>query len=139
MSLLRPIAVVLGCAVLTKKNIRVGLDLGETPFDDYLQQAKSLGAMPNIKHMIDIGAQLRGRNIGHGRRTQHVSGHGKDRRRIGTTEPRPGVEREAIIPRSCRERRDRVIAVVVHGLPLPARGSSGRAARSRRTRRQRPG
>jgi hypothetical protein len=43
-----------GCATLTKKNIRVGLDLGNTPFDDYAQKAKSLGAMPNLTHMVEI-------------------------------------------------------------------------------------
>lgn len=44
------------CATLTKKNIRVGLDLGETPFGDYVQKAKSLGAMPNLTHMVEIEA-----------------------------------------------------------------------------------
>jgi hypothetical protein len=42
------------CATLTKKNIRVGLDLGDMPFGDYVQKAKSLGAMPNITHMVEI-------------------------------------------------------------------------------------
>lgn len=42
------------CATLTKNNIRVGLDLGDTPFDDYTQKARSLGAMPNLTHMIEI-------------------------------------------------------------------------------------
>jgi len=42
------------CATLTKQNIRVGLDLGDTPFDDYVQKARSLGAMPNLTHMIEI-------------------------------------------------------------------------------------
>jgi len=42
------------CATLTKKTIRVGLDLGETPFDTYVQKAKSLGAMPNLTHMVEI-------------------------------------------------------------------------------------
>ncbi len=42
------------CATPTKKTLRVGLDLGDTPFDDYVQKAKSLGAMPNIGHMIEI-------------------------------------------------------------------------------------
>lgn len=42
------------CATLTKQNIRVGLDLGEMPFDDYVQKARSLGAMPNLTHMIEI-------------------------------------------------------------------------------------
>jgi hypothetical protein len=42
------------CATLTKNNIRVGLDLGDLPFDDYVQKAKSLGAMPNLSHMVEI-------------------------------------------------------------------------------------
>ena len=42
------------CATLTKKTIRVGLDLGDTPFDEYVQKAKSLGAMPNLTHMVEI-------------------------------------------------------------------------------------
>jgi hypothetical protein len=42
------------CATLTKKNIRVGLDLGEEPFGEYTQKAKSLGAMPNLTHMVEI-------------------------------------------------------------------------------------
>lgn len=45
---------VFGCATLTKTNIRVGLDLGDEPFGDYVQKAKSLGAMPNVTHMIEI-------------------------------------------------------------------------------------
>lgn len=44
------------CATLTKNNIRVGLDLGDMPFGDYVQKAKSLGAMPNLSHMIEIAA-----------------------------------------------------------------------------------
>lgn len=44
------------CATLTKKTIRVGLDLSEIPFDDYVQKAKSLGAMPNLTHMVEIQA-----------------------------------------------------------------------------------
>ncbi len=42
------------CATPTKKTLRVGLDLGDMPFDAYVQKAKSLGAMPNIGHMIEI-------------------------------------------------------------------------------------
>jgi hypothetical protein len=42
------------CATLTKQTIRVGLDLGDTPFDGTIQKAKSLGAMPNLTHMIEI-------------------------------------------------------------------------------------
>ena len=45
---------VFGCAKLTKKAIRYGLDLGDTPFEGRVQQAKGLGAMPNISHMIEL-------------------------------------------------------------------------------------
>jgi len=41
-----------GCAKITKKEIKLGLDLGETPFEGRLLQAKSLGAMPRLSHMI---------------------------------------------------------------------------------------
>lgn len=44
------------CATLTKSTIRVGLDLGDLPFDDYIQKARSLGAMPNLTHMVEIAA-----------------------------------------------------------------------------------
>ncbi len=42
------------CATLTKNTIRVGLDLEDFPFNDYVQKARSLGAMPNLTHMIEI-------------------------------------------------------------------------------------
>jgi Domain of unknown function (DUF5655)/Domain of unknown function (DUF4287) len=42
------------CATMTSKNIRVGLDLGDRPFDEVVQKAKSLGAMPNLTHMIEV-------------------------------------------------------------------------------------
>lgn len=42
------------CATLTKNTIRVGLDLADLPFDDYVQKARSLGAMPNLTHMVEI-------------------------------------------------------------------------------------
>jgi hypothetical protein len=42
------------CATLTKKNIRVGLDLQDEAFGEYTQKAKSLGAMPNLTHMVEI-------------------------------------------------------------------------------------
>jgi hypothetical protein len=45
---------IFGCATLTKTNIRLGLDLGDESFGDYVQKARSLGAMPNITHMIEI-------------------------------------------------------------------------------------
>jgi len=44
------------CATLTRKTIRVGLDLGDMPFGEYMQKAKSLGAMPNLTHMVEIAA-----------------------------------------------------------------------------------
>ncbi|MBA3868392.1 MAG: DUF4287 domain-containing protein [Anaerolineae bacterium] len=42
------------CATLTKNMIRVGLDLADRPFDEYVQKARSLGAMPNLTHMVEI-------------------------------------------------------------------------------------
>lgn len=45
---------IFACATLTSKNIRVGLDLGDKPFDGYVQKAKSLGAMPNLTHMVEV-------------------------------------------------------------------------------------
>lgn len=49
-------AKIFGCAKLTKKTIRYGLDLGDTPFEGRVQPAKGLGAMPNITHMIELTA-----------------------------------------------------------------------------------
>lgn len=37
---------------IKSKEIRLGMDLGDRPFDDYLQPSKSLGAMPRISHMV---------------------------------------------------------------------------------------
>lgn len=48
---------IFACATMTKSCIRVGLDLGELTFDNYAQKAKSLGAMPNLTHMIEVDAQ----------------------------------------------------------------------------------
>lgn len=45
---------IFGCAKLTKKTIRYGLDLGEIAFEGRVQQAKGLGAMPNITHMVEL-------------------------------------------------------------------------------------
>ncbi|MGB7337318.1 MAG: DUF5655 domain-containing protein [Phototrophicaceae bacterium] len=45
---------IFGCVKLTKKAIRYGLDLGTLPFEGRIQKAKSLGAMPNITHMIEL-------------------------------------------------------------------------------------
>lgn len=55
------------CATMTKKTIRVGLDLGDEPFGEYVQKAKSLGAMPNLTHMVEIGqpAEVNDRLIGY--------------------------------------------------------------------------
>jgi hypothetical protein len=54
------------CATMTKSSIRVGLDLGDQPFDEYTQKAKSLGAMPNLTHMVEISeaAQVDDRLLG---------------------------------------------------------------------------
>ncbi|MDQ3193673.1 MAG: DUF5655 domain-containing protein [Bacteroidota bacterium] len=41
-------------AAIKSKEIRVGMDLGETKFDTYVQKAVSLGAMPRISHMIVV-------------------------------------------------------------------------------------
>jgi len=41
-------------AKINKGNIRVGMDLGDKPFDDYAEKAKSLGTMPRIAHMVEI-------------------------------------------------------------------------------------
>lgn len=43
-----------GAVKVNKKNIRVGMDLGDMPYGDYVEKAKSLGAMPRISHMIEI-------------------------------------------------------------------------------------
>lgn len=45
---------IFGCAKLTKKAIRYGLDLGAMPFKGRVQKAKGLGAMPNITHMVEL-------------------------------------------------------------------------------------
>ncbi|HAY33157.1 MAG TPA: DUF5655 domain-containing protein [Ignavibacteria bacterium] len=39
-------------AAIKSKEIRVGMDLGDKKFDQYLLKAVSLGAMPRISHMI---------------------------------------------------------------------------------------
>ncbi len=41
-------------AKITKTGIRVGMDLGERPFDKKVAKAKSLGAMPRMSHMVEI-------------------------------------------------------------------------------------
>lgn len=41
-------------AKINRKNLRVGMDLGDQPFDEYVQKAKSLGTMPRISHMVEI-------------------------------------------------------------------------------------
>ncbi len=45
---------VFGCAKINKSNIRIGLDLGDEPFGDYVRKGVGLGAMPNITHMIEF-------------------------------------------------------------------------------------
>ncbi|MGB1286671.1 MAG: DUF5655 domain-containing protein [Aggregatilineales bacterium] len=50
-------AKVFACATPTKKLIRIGLDMGNTPYTDTLQKAKGLGAMPNLGHMVEIASE----------------------------------------------------------------------------------
>jgi hypothetical protein len=45
---------VFGCATPARTLVRVGLDLGDLPVDDYVQKARGLGAMPNIGHMVEV-------------------------------------------------------------------------------------
>jgi hypothetical protein len=45
---------IFACATPMKSTIRVGLDLGDTPFSEPVQKAKGLGAMPNLTHMVEI-------------------------------------------------------------------------------------
>jgi hypothetical protein len=45
---------IFGCVKLTKKTVRLGLDLGDAAFEGRVQKAKGLGAMPNITHMIEL-------------------------------------------------------------------------------------
>lgn len=45
---------VFGCVKINAKNIRLGLALGDAPFDDTVVKAKSLGAMPHVGHMIEF-------------------------------------------------------------------------------------
>jgi hypothetical protein len=42
-----------GMVKIMKGDLRVGLDLGDTPFNDTVEKAKSLGAMPRFTHMIE--------------------------------------------------------------------------------------
>ncbi|MEO9803228.1 MAG: DUF5655 domain-containing protein [Reichenbachiella sp.] len=39
---------------VNKKQLRVGLDLADRPFDNYVQKAKNLGTMPRISHMVEV-------------------------------------------------------------------------------------
>lgn len=43
-----------GMVKIMKSALRVGLDLGEEPFNDTVEKAKSLGAMPRFTHMIQV-------------------------------------------------------------------------------------
>lgn|GEM_PF-479460 len=45
---------VLGCVLPMKDGIRVGLDLGDMPFEGRVLKAKGLGAMPNVTHMVEV-------------------------------------------------------------------------------------
>lgn len=48
---------VFGCAKLTSKAMRLGLDLGDMPMTGRVEKAKGLGAMPNISHMIELTSE----------------------------------------------------------------------------------
>jgi hypothetical protein len=48
---------IFACVTPTKNSLRVGLDLGDQPFDEVIQKAKGLGAMPNLTHMIEITSE----------------------------------------------------------------------------------
>lgn len=39
---------------INKGNIRIGMDLGDRPFDGHIEKAKSLGTMPRISHMVEV-------------------------------------------------------------------------------------
>ena len=41
-------------AKIMKSMVRVGMDLGELPFDKYVMKGKGLGAMPRISHMVEV-------------------------------------------------------------------------------------
>ena len=41
-------------ARINKGNVRIGMDLGDRPFDTQVEKAKSLGAMPRISHMVEV-------------------------------------------------------------------------------------
>jgi predicted transport protein len=43
-----------GCAKIMKKAIRIGMDLENLPFDDYVQKGKDLRAIPRISHLIEV-------------------------------------------------------------------------------------
>jgi hypothetical protein len=45
---------IFACVTPTKNTLRVGLDLGDHPFEGEVQKAKGLGAMPNLTHMIEV-------------------------------------------------------------------------------------
>ena len=39
---------------MTKKALRVGMDLGDKPYSGRIEKAKSLGTMPRISHMVEL-------------------------------------------------------------------------------------
>lgn len=47
---------IFACATMMKSSMRLGLDLGDAPFEGRVQKAKGLGAMPNLTHMIEISS-----------------------------------------------------------------------------------
>lgn len=45
-----------GMVKIMRSTLRVGLDLGDLPYNDTVEKAKSLGAMPRFGHMIEVKA-----------------------------------------------------------------------------------
>lgn len=45
---------VLGCATPTKTGLKIGLDLGDMPFEGRVEKGRGLGAMPNVTHMVVV-------------------------------------------------------------------------------------
>lgn len=41
-------------AKINKGNMRIGMDLGDRPFDETVEKSKSLGTMPRISHMVEV-------------------------------------------------------------------------------------
>lgn len=42
------------CATITRNEIRLGLDLGDVAYGDYVQKVRGMATMPRITHMIEL-------------------------------------------------------------------------------------